>query len=67
MPLTSVPTSIEEGHKGAVEMCKLLEGSATKNVVELVGNVGSSAAKDRGQGFREDGRLRHHDRSVPDR
>jgi simple sugar transport system substrate-binding protein len=44
---------LEEGHKGAVEMCKLLEGSAKKNVVELVGNVGSSAAKDRGQGFRE--------------
>jgi ABC-type sugar transport system substrate-binding protein len=44
---------IEEGRKGAVEMCKLLEGSAKKNVVELVGNVGSSAAKDRGVGFRE--------------
>jgi simple sugar transport system substrate-binding protein len=43
----------EEGRKSAVEMCKLLEGSAKKNVVELVGNVGSSAAKDRGQGFRE--------------
>jgi len=43
----------EEGRKSAVEMCKLLEGSETKNVVELVGNVGSSAAKDRGQGFRE--------------
>jgi simple sugar transport system substrate-binding protein len=43
----------EEGRKSAVEMCKLLEGSANKNVVELVGNVGSSAAKDRGQGFRE--------------
>lgn len=43
----------EEGRKSAVEMCKLLEGSATKNVWELVGNVGSSAAKDRGQGFRE--------------
>jgi simple sugar transport system substrate-binding protein len=43
----------EEGRKGAVEMCKLLEGSEKKNVVELVGNVGSSAAKDRGQGFRE--------------
>jgi len=43
----------EEGRKSAVEMCKLLEGSASKNVVELVGNVGSSAAKDRGQGFRE--------------
>src|SRR5574341_1197712 len=43
----------EEGRKAAAEMCKLLEGSAKKNVVELVGNVGSSAAKDRGQGFRE--------------
>jgi ABC-type sugar transport system substrate-binding protein len=44
---------VEEGRKAAAEMCKLLEGSAKKNVVELVGNVGSSAAKDRGQGFRE--------------
>lgn len=43
----------EEGRKSAIEMCKLLEGSEKKNVVELVGNVGSSAAKDRGQGFRE--------------
>ena len=43
----------EEGRKGADEMCKLLEGMAGKNVWELVGNVGSSAAKDRGQGFRE--------------
>ena len=43
----------EEGRKAAVEMCKLLESSEKKNVVELVGNVGSSAAKDRGQGFRE--------------
>ncbi|MGA9349343.1 MAG: ABC transporter substrate-binding protein [Anaerolineae bacterium] len=43
----------EEGRKSAVEMCKLLEGSAKKTVWELVGNVGSSAAKDRGQGFRE--------------
>lgn len=42
-----------EGRKAADEMCKLLEGSDTKNVWELVGNVGSSAAKDRGQGFRE--------------
>jgi simple sugar transport system substrate-binding protein len=44
---------VEEGRKSADEMCKLLEGSESKNVVELVGNVGSSAAKDRGQGFRE--------------
>jgi simple sugar transport system substrate-binding protein len=43
----------EEGRKGGTEMCKLLEGMASKNVWELVGNVGSSAAKDRGQGFRE--------------
>jgi len=44
---------VEEGRKSADEMCKLLEGSEKKNVVELVGNVGSSAAKDRGTGFRE--------------
>jgi len=43
----------EEGRKSADEMCKLLEGMAGKKVWELVGNVGSSAAKDRGQGFRE--------------
>ena len=43
----------EEGRKSADEMCKLLEGMDGANVWELVGNVGSSAAKDRGQGFRE--------------
>lgn len=43
----------EEGRKAADEMCELLEGSEKKIVWELVGNVGSSAAKDRGQGFRE--------------
>jgi simple sugar transport system substrate-binding protein len=43
----------EEGRKSADEMCTLLKDSEKKNVVELVGNVGSSAAKDRGQGFRE--------------
>jgi len=43
----------EEGRKSGREMIKLLEGSEKKNVVELVGNVGSSAAKDRGVGFRE--------------
>ena len=43
----------EEGRKGADEMCLMLEGRDTKVVWELVGNVGSSAAKDRGQGFRE--------------
>jgi simple sugar transport system substrate-binding protein len=43
----------EEGRKSAVEMCELLKDSEKKVVWELVGNVGSSAAKDRGQGFRE--------------
>jgi len=43
----------EEGRKAADEMCTLLEGMEGKTVWELVGNVGSSAAKDRGQGFRE--------------
>jgi simple sugar transport system substrate-binding protein len=44
---------IAEGQKSADEMCKLLEGMSGKNVWELVGNVGSSPAKDRGQGFRK--------------
>jgi galactofuranose transport system substrate-binding protein len=44
---------VEEGRNAAIEMCKLLEGSTSKNVVELVGNVGSSPAIDRGKGFRE--------------
>lgn len=43
---------LEEGRKSADEMCKLLEGMSGKNVWELVGNVGSAPAKDRGQGFR---------------
>ncbi len=44
---------VEEGRKSADELCALLKDSPSKNVWELVGNVGSSAAKDRGQGFRE--------------
>jgi ABC-type sugar transport system substrate-binding protein len=44
---------VEEGRKSGTEMCKLLEGSEKKNVWELVGNVGSSPAIDRGKGFRE--------------
>jgi len=44
---------VEEGRKAGTEMCKLLEGSEQKNVWELVGNVGSSPAIDRGKGFRE--------------
>src|SRR5688572_22552143 len=43
---------VEEGRKAGTEMCKLLEGSESKNVWELVGNVGSSPAIDRGKGFR---------------
>ena len=44
---------VEEGRKAGREMCKMLEGSASKNVWELVGNVGSAPAIDRGTGFRE--------------
>lgn len=44
---------VEEGRKSADEICALLKDKDVKNVWELVGNVGSSAAKDRGQGFRE--------------
>jgi len=44
---------VEEGRKAGREMCKLLEGSAKKNVWELVGNVGAAPAIDRGKGFRE--------------
>jgi ABC-type sugar transport system substrate-binding protein len=44
---------VEEGRKSANAICDLLEGKDSKKVWELVGNVGSSAAKDRGQGFRE--------------
>jgi simple sugar transport system substrate-binding protein len=43
----------EEGRKAAAEFCTLLKDATNKKIVELVGNVGSSAAKDRGQGFRE--------------
>jgi ABC-type sugar transport system substrate-binding protein len=44
---------VEEGRKAAAEICTLLKDSTSKNVWELQGNVGSSAAKDRNQGFRE--------------
>jgi ABC-type sugar transport system substrate-binding protein len=44
---------VEEGRKAGREMCKLLEGSESKKVWELVGNVGSAPAIDRGTGFRE--------------
>ncbi|MBN1303267.1 MAG: ABC transporter substrate-binding protein [Anaerolineales bacterium] len=44
---------VEEGRKAGTEMCKLLEGSESKNVWELQGNVGAAPAIDRGTGFRE--------------
>jgi ABC-type sugar transport system substrate-binding protein len=44
---------VKEGGKAAVAMCKLLEGSVKKNVVELVGSEGHPAAQGRSQGFLE--------------
>jgi len=44
---------VEEGRKSGTAMCDLLKDSEKKNVWELVGNVGSSPAIDRGKGFRE--------------
>jgi simple sugar transport system substrate-binding protein len=44
---------INEGHEGAAAMCDLLKNSTGKNVVEISGAVGASAAIDRAKGFRE--------------
>ena len=44
---------VEEGRKAGTEMCKMLEGSESKKVWELQGNVGAAPAIDRGTGFRE--------------
>ncbi|HTX93018.1 MAG TPA: ABC transporter substrate-binding protein [Anaerolineales bacterium] len=44
---------LEEGHKSAAAMCDLLKDSPSKNVVEISGAVGASAAIDRAKGFRE--------------
>ena len=44
---------IAEGHKSAAALCDLLKNSAKKNVVEISGAVGASAAIDRAKGFRE--------------
>jgi len=44
---------INEGHEGAAAMCDLLKDSTKKNVVEISGAVGASAAIDRAKGFRE--------------
>jgi ABC-type sugar transport system substrate-binding protein len=42
-----------EGQKVAAAMCDLLADSENKNVVEITGAVGASAAIDRAAGFRE--------------
>jgi len=42
-----------EGQKAAAAMCGLLKDSTKKNVVEISGAVGASAAIDRAKGFRE--------------
>jgi galactofuranose transport system substrate-binding protein len=42
-----------EGQKVAKAMCDLLKNSTKKNVVEISGAVGASAAIDRAKGFRE--------------
>jgi ABC-type sugar transport system substrate-binding protein len=42
-----------EGQKAAKAMCDLLGSSTKKNVVEISGAVGASAAIDRAKGFRE--------------
>jgi galactofuranose transport system substrate-binding protein len=42
-----------EGQKAAKAMCDLLKDSTGKNVVEISGAVGASAAIDRAKGFRE--------------
>jgi simple sugar transport system substrate-binding protein len=42
-----------EGQKSAAAMCDLLKNSTKKNVVEISGAVGASAAIDRAKGFRE--------------
>jgi ABC-type sugar transport system substrate-binding protein len=44
---------VEEGRKAGKAMCDMLKDSPNKNVWELVGNVGSAPAIDRGTGFRE--------------
>ena len=47
------PDFVEEGRMAAEALCKLLGSGEGKTVWELVGNIGSAVAKDRGQGFRE--------------
>jgi ABC-type sugar transport system substrate-binding protein len=52
-----------EGQKAAKAMCDLLKDSSKKNVVEISGAVGASAAIDRAKGFREK-HHRHPDRQL---
>jgi ABC-type sugar transport system substrate-binding protein len=42
-----------EGQNAAIAMCDLLKDSTSKNVAEISGAVGASAAIDRAKGFRE--------------
>ena len=57
----------DEGRKAAVEMCELLEGSDSKNVVGARRQRRLVRRHRPGQGLpREDGRLRHHDHGEPD-
>ena len=44
---------VNEGHEAAAAMCTLLQDSTSKNVAEISGAVGASAATDRAKGFRE--------------
>jgi ABC-type sugar transport system substrate-binding protein len=44
---------VQEGHKVAAAMCDLLKNASGKNVVEIGGDQGASAAIDRGKGFAE--------------
>ena len=43
----------KEGNKGAAAMCDLLKTSTSKNIVEIGGDQGASAAIDRHKGFGE--------------
>ena len=67
-PPTSAPTSTSRARRPPTAMCDLLEDSDKKNVVEIAGAVGASAAIDRAAGLpRGHGRVRHRDHRQPDR
>jgi simple sugar transport system substrate-binding protein len=44
---------VAQGQKSAVAMCDLLKNFTKKNVVEVAGAIGASAADDRAKGFRQ--------------